>query len=486
MQVAVACFMQESNSFAAFPTGRSAFEHGYIHRGDAIAAHLAGSQVEMSGFLTVLAEAGAAAVPLVAAYTMAGGPVERAVFDDLLGEIVDGLTGAGPLDGVLLALHGAMMTEDNADADGEILARVRTAVPDHIHIGVSLDLHGLMTPRMLQPNTHLVGYKAYPHLDMAETGAKTARLLLDAIAGRCQPRMALAKRPMIVSPISSTTDTAAMRRVRAAADDLCRDPAVLDVSIFTVQPWLDVPGLGCSVLACVDGDADRAQEVADTVADALWAERHAFEPDLTPLDAAIRIGLAGPGLTVVSDAGDAPSGGSAADSAAVLRALIEAETDGDDGLVLLTLCDPAAADAAHRAGAGASITTALGHHFSAGDGAPVTATAKVVSVKSGRHRTDNGIEVDTGPSAVLAIGRIRVAVRSEPLFEWDTSLFTSQGLDPASARLVFVKSPSHFRAAYGALADRILVADTPGPTAPNMRRVPFTAVDRPLFPLDEV
>jgi microcystin degradation protein MlrC len=409
--------------------------------------------------------------------------VERPVFEEILGEILEGLKRAGPLDGVLLALHGAMMTDDTADADGEILERVRAALPPEVPVGVSLDLHALGTPRMLQPNTHLVGYKTYPHLDMDGTGAKAARLLLDRLAGRARPCMALARRPLIVSPIASTTDTPVMQRLRALAD---AQLGILDVSIFTVQPWLDVPGLSCGVLACGDGSSAAAQAAADTVADALWEARHEFEPDLTPLDEAIRIGLTGPGLTAVSDAGDAPSGGSAADSAAVLRALLAEGADRGDTPILLTLCDPAIAALCHRQGAGAHITARLGHHHSRSDGEPVEADFEVVSLASGRHRTSNGITVDPGLSAVIAIGAIQVAIRSEPLFEWDLSIYTSQGLDPTVARLVFVKSPSHFRAAYAPIAARILVADTPGPTAPNMRRIPFTAIDRPLFPIDDI
>ncbi|MEZ5667638.1 MAG: M81 family metallopeptidase [Alphaproteobacteria bacterium] len=476
MRIAVASFMQESNSFSPLPTGRTAFERGYIHRGDAIVRVLAATRVECAGFLAELGRAGAQAVPLVAAYTMAGGPVERPVFEAILGEILVGLAAAAPLDGLLLALHGAMLTEDGDDADGEILARVRAALPAGTPIGVSLDLHGLITPRMLQPHTHLIGYKTYPHLDMAETGAKCARILLDTLRGRVAPRMALARRPMIVNPIAATTDAPALRQVRGLAD---AQPGMLDVSIFTVQPWLDVPDLGCSVLACADGDAAQARAVAERVADALWDARGAFEPALTPLDQAIAVGLAGPGLTVVSDAGDAPSGGAAADSAAVVRALIEAGADRAEATTLLTLCDPVVAATCHRHGVGARLTAPLGHHFSRKLGTPVAATFDVVSLASGRHRTGNGIMVDPGPCAVIAIGSIRVAVRSEPLFEWDPSVFTSQGLDPAAARLVFVKSPSHFRAAYAPIAARILVADTPGATVPNMRRIPFTRVAGP-------
>jgi len=142
------------------------------------------------------------------------------------------------------------------------------------------------------------------------------------------------------------------------------------------------------------------------------------------------------------------------------------------------------------AGPGASVTLAVGHAFSTADGSPVTIAGIVRLLSDGEYRLvdggANGLVIKMGPSAVIAIGAIRLLLRSVPSMEWDTAMYHSQGLDPRQAALVFVKSPSHFRVAFGPLARRILVADTPGPTAANMRRIPFTKVTRPLFPLDPI
>jgi microcystin degradation protein MlrC len=136
------------------------------------------------------------------------------------------------------------------------------------------------------------------------------------------------------------------------------------------------------------------------------------------------------------------------------------------------------------------VTLTVGHAFSTADGVPTTVTGVVRLLSDGEYRMrdggTHGLLIKMGPSAVIAIGSIRLLLRSRPSMEWDTGAYLSQGLDPSQAALVFVKSPSQFRASFGSLAQRILVADTPGPTTPNMRRIPFTKTTRPLFPLDAI
>jgi microcystin degradation protein MlrC len=213
-------------------------------------------------------------------------------------------------------------------------------------------------------------------------------------------------------------------------------------------------------------------------------------PKLTSLEDAISTGLGASGLTVVGDCGDAPSGGAAGDNVSVLRALLKSGADRGERLTYVTLVDAPAAALASAAGIGATLTLALGHSVSVNDGKPLTVTALVRTLNDGEYMlSDKGMQgtvVQMGLSAVLSIGSVRVAVRSIGGFEWEPGLFTSVGLDLGRAALMFVKSPTGFRAAYTSITDRILIADTPGPTAANMLRVPFTNVGRPIHPLDSI
>jgi microcystin degradation protein MlrC len=489
-KIAIGLLMQESNSFSPLPTTVETFESYYLYRGDELLTRYGNARTEVPGFLSMLAGAGAEPVPLLAAYATASGTVTRWAFDALVGEMEERLRAAGKVDGLLLALHGALVVEDQPDGDGEIIQRRRAVLGPDVPIGVSLDLHGHITPLMLQRNVFHIGYREYPHIDMFETGERTARILLEVIAGRrAIPAMALAKRPMILSPVSTRTSDGPLRPVVEEARRLEREGEVIHAALFPVQPWLDVPDLGFAVLVAAE-DAQRATTAAEALADMVWERRAEFFPELTPLDEAIRIGLTSEGTTVVADAGDAPTGGSAADSVAVLRALLDAGADKASRLSLLTLCDPPATHVATVAGVGATVTLFLGHAFSKKDGLPIQVTGIVQSLSNGTYRMvdggPNGLELSMGPTAVIAVGAIRLLVRSLPSIEWDRAMFTSQGLNLQDAALVFVKSPSHFRQSFGPIAARILAANTPGPTAPDMRRIPFTRVTRPLYPLDPI
>jgi microcystin degradation protein MlrC len=488
MRIAIASLMQESNSFSPLPTTIETFESYFIHRGAEILTGYGEALTEVPGFLSVLAETGTEPVPLIAAYAAASGTVTRAAFDALVGEMEVRLRAAGPVDGLLLALHGALVVEDEPDGDAEIIARMRAILPPGTPVGVSLDLHGHITPAKLQDDVFLIGYREYPHTDMHDIGQRTARLLVEIVAGRRpMPAMALAKRPLIVSPVCTRTTDGPFRPIAIEARRMEDEGMVIHAALFPVQPWLDVPDLGFAALVCAD-DRDAAQQAADALADLMWRHRGDFSPDLAPLDETIRTGLAEPGMTLVSDAGDAPTGGAAADSAAVLKALLANGADRSPRLSYLTLCDPPAVMAAEAAGLGATVTIPVGHVFSQTDGTPVIVTGEVLHLSDGRYRmTDggpNGLELSMGPSAVIAIGGIRLLLRSQPSMEWDRAMYASQGLPIEEAALVFVKSPSHFRQSFGPAAARILVADTPGPTAPDMRRIPFRKVTRPLYPLD--
>ncbi len=220
----------------------------------------------------------------------------------------------------------------------------------------------------------------------------------------------------------------------------------------------------------------------------VWEKRYDFDPELVELREAIDTGLREEGTTVVADSGDAPSGGSAADNVSVLSALLDAGADRSDRISYLTICDAEAAAICASVGVGAPLTLDVGHKVSRKDGVPLRIQCRVHTISDGRFvmldAGAQGTRMEQGLTAVVSIGSIRLVIRSLPGFEWDTGIYTAFGLRLGEAALVFVKSPSHFRVAFAPHAQRVLLADTPGPTCPNMRRLVFRNVTRPLFPID--
>jgi microcystin degradation protein MlrC len=489
MRVAVSQIIQESNSFVPFKTTLANFEAQYIRRGREVLDRLGGARIEIAGMTAVLREVGIEPVPWIATHGSCGGPLTRETFETLIGDLLAPLRAGEEVDAVLLALHGAMAIEDENDAESEILERLRAMLPRGTPIGVSLDLHAHVTPRMLQPDVFYIGYREYPHIDMFETGARVAGLLLDVLAGRRQPVMALAKRPMLASPVDARTGEGPLAEVVAAAR-AAETGSVLHCSLFPVQPWLDFEDLSFGVLVCADADRTAAQQVAERLADLAYARRDALLPKLIPLEDAIRTGLSSPGLTTIGDGGDSPSGGAGGDNVTVLSTLLTMGADKADRLIYLTLVDAPAAAKAASAGVGATVALELGHSLSIHDGSPITVTGTVRVISDGIYTLGDkgmlGAETHMGLTVVLAIGALRLALRSVGNFEWDTGQFTSVGLDLRRAAIAFVKSPSHFRVAFGPISERVLMADTPGPTTCNLRRVPFRKVRRPIHPLEPI
>ena len=487
MRIALAQIIQESNTFVPFATSIDHFSAQYIRRGEEVFRGLKNTKVELTGMLSSIEAAGGTPIPLLATHGSCGGPLTRECLDFLLNSLAHELDKSLPVDGVLLALHGSMAAEDQEDCEKEILERILDCLPPNTPVGISLDLHAHVTPQLLKPNTFFVGYGAYPHTDMFETGQKTARILIDTILGKVRPKMSISKKPMIISPVNSRTTDGPMVDVVAKARELEKDTEILAVSYFMVQPWLDFEDLGFGALVCSDANPLKGQKAADTICEMVWARREELLPSLTTLEDAIDSGLKSPGVTIIGDCGDATSGGAGGDNITVLKTLIEKKADQGPALVYLTLVDAPGAVKAAKKGAGSAVKLRLGHTLSRQDGKPLEVEGIVKTITDGLFKMSAGLEgaeMNFGLTVVLAVGSLRVAIRSVSGLEWDVAQFTSVGLDLSLPKLVFVKSPSHFRATFGPYADQILTADTPGPTRVNIRKVNYKKLRRPIHPLD--
>ena len=486
-RIAVGSIFQESNHFAAARTDLGLFRNSYLLEGDEL-EQLRDTDTEVAGMLAVCARAGAQVVPLLAARSVSGGPLTDGCYRSLRDRLIGRLRDAGPVDGVLLAMHGAMAAESEDDPEGEILAAVREVVGPDRPVVMTLDLHAHVTPRMVELATGLVAFAHYPHDDARTTGERGAELLLGAVRGAVRPVMALAKARMIVTGLNCATfDDGPMARMERRARDLERQPGVLSVSVLPVQPFLDVPDMGCGGLVVADGDVALAERLARSFADEFWAHRQALSAEILPVADAIRRGRAiegGPVLLV--DAADCAGGGAAGDSVALLRALLAL---GVEEPTLLTVVDPTAAAACSAAGSGASIALELGHRVDPAWGQPLPVEGTVEKLADGRFRYSGGPYGGTwgsmGPTAVLAIGATRVLVTSRPTYDWADEQFRSVGLDAREAKFVGVKNPMNYRFAYRGVARAALIVDTPGPTPPHVRGLSYRRMQRPFFPHDD-
>ena len=252
----------EANTFCPHITDMADFEARQILRGDAILENWQSTRTEQAGMLTVLAESpDCEVVPTFLARALSGAPIQEATFNALLSELLERIAGAGPLDGILLVLHGAMMSQETPDATGKVLAeRARAGWTRMSLSSARWILHANVTARMVREATALIGYHTVPHIDMYEAGQKAARVMVDTLSGKLSPVSALVRLPMLVPPENSTHNWAPLGDVIGKAVSLESQGEIVHGGIYPVQPWMDTPDVAASVLVITDGKPERSAE----------------------------------------------------------------------------------------------------------------------------------------------------------------------------------------------------------------------------------
>lgn len=487
MRVAVAELKQETNTFVPRPTTLADFEAWHLWYGDQVLTGLAETNSEVAGFLDVLREAAIEPVPVLATFAMSGGPVTTETYQRLLTDLLSGLEAAAPFDGVLLALHGAMVTERDDDPDGAILAAVRAALGPAVPLVVSMDVHANLTRRCVEQSDAIVGFRTAPHIDQRETGQRAARIMVRMLRDGLRPVGAFVKIPMVVPASTHLHDRPGpfQRLMRAAAD--AESDQVVSASVFTVQPWLDIDEMGFAAVAYTTGDPEQAATVAGDLAALAWAERDAcMELQLVPAGEAIARAVAAPaGPIVLSDLADGTGAGSPGDATAVIAGLLAADLNGP---AYVCVRDPEAAAAAIAARVGATVELRVGAKLDTVFNQPVTVRGTVTFAGPASFRFGGGgytgVEMDMGDCAVIQAGQVFILIVGNAVFTVDPAMYRAVGLEPEQARIVVVKSHGQFRAGYDDIAQEIILLDSPGMSSDHLEALPFRRIPRPMFPFD--
>lgn len=469
MRIAIGGFQHETNTFA--PT-RATFEDfqrdgGWpgLRRGGEILDTMVARNVPIAGFIEQMKGTGHQLVPTAWAATEPSAHVTQDAFERIATMIVDGVRDARP-DAVYLDLHGAMVAEHLDDGEGELLARVRRLVGPETPIVASLDLHANVTQQMLACADALLAYRTYPHIDMAETGARAAHLLARRLDGMARPAVAARRIPYLIPLSSQSTDLEPSRAIYAALAAL-ESPDVPTLSFTPGFPAADFPECGPVVFAY--GRSQAAAEAAvQVLAHRVEQSEAAFDVQVLSPEAAVRqamrLAQGARRPVVIADTQDNPGAGGNSDTTGMLRALLAC---GAQGAALGLMADPVAAQAAHAAGVGRSITVALGGRSGVAGDAPLRASFKVEALSDGRVQCNGlfsrGANMVLGPSACLAIDGVRVVVCSHKTQLADQALYRFVGVEPTAQKILVNKSSVHFRADFTPIAQDILVAAAPGP-----------------------
>jgi microcystin degradation protein MlrC len=491
MRIAIGGISHETNTFSTIPTDLSLFDRRGVHGGDALIPAFAGTKTIIGGFLDGARSQGFEVVPTMLAEAAPSGTVTADAFDRLTGLLLDGIRGAGQIDGVLLELHGAMVAENARDGDAEILRQVREVVGS-LPIVAVLDLHANISQGMVALADALVGYDTYPHIDMYERGLEAADIITRMVRGSLRSARALRKPPLMPPlPKQCTTYDTPMRALIELAHQREQEPGMVSVTVAAGFPYADVPEAGLAVLAIADGGQARADAVADEIAGLAWARREQFVIRCTPVEEALEIaasasdGAGGP--VVLADTADNPGAGAPCDGTILLAGLLER---GVQNAALGAIWDPQAVEICRVAGVGANVELLLGGKTDDMHGVPIAVAGKVRLLSDGRFINlgpmNTGAETRMGPTAVLAIDGVDVVITSNRVQALDAGLFISQGIDPRRKRVLVLKSSVHYRGAFEPLASRVVEVDTPGLSNSDLSRYPYQHVRRPIFRLDPV
>jgi microcystin degradation protein MlrC len=481
MRIAIGGFLHETNTFSTMKATYADFISGgslpALARGEKLLTALAGINQGIAGSIAILRQNGHEIVPLIFASACPSSYVTDDAFERIASAMVCDLVAAGPIDGVYLDLHGAAVIESFDDGEGELLRRIRAIVGKKIPIVASLDLHANVSRSMVDASDALVIYRTYPHVDMAETGARATRHLLALLEGRGGKKKAFRQVPFLFPLQWGCTLSDPGKSLYALIPTLERGTGS-SLSFACGFPAADIADCGPAVVAYATTQA-QADEMADALLSAILATENYSGCVSYQTDDAVRLAMDKSVVAtrpiILADTQDNPGGGANADTVWLLESLVR---HGARGAVVGVLYDPASAAACHAAGEGKSIHLDLGAKSGIAGHTPYSANYRVEKLGDGNFTGTGpmcaGLPMKFGPMALVETGGVRVVVSSIKGQAVDQAIFRHLGIDPAKQKILALKSSVHFRADFQPIAEEILIVEAPGPMISDPSKLPFT------------
>ena len=485
MRIGILGLLHESNTFVTRPTTIEDFRDTVLLTGDAIRTEFDGAHHEIGGFLAGVDATGETAVPIFVGRALPAGTVDAESFDELTNQLLTALDDAGPLDGLLVAPHGATVAANWPDADGHWLSLVRERVGDSLPIVGTIDPHANLSQQMVDAVDALIAYRSNPHLDQRDRGLEAANLLVRTLRGEIRPTMAATFPPMAISIEQQETGAPHLAPHYDFANEQLEQPGVLANSIVLGFPYADVAEMGSATIVVTDGDAALARTLADELAGRLWEHREELRGALLSVDEALDRCADLPTPLCLLDMGDNVGGGSTADGTFLLQGLLNRP----QWKSFVCLFDLEAVAAATQAGPGGTCELSLGGHSDDQHGEPVWRECRVISLHDGRFsesqpRHGGMSSFDQGPTAIVETGNVTVMLTSRRMVPFSLEQLRSCDLDPAWFDILVAKGVNAPLAAYREVCPTSLRVNTPGSTCADMTKLDFHNRRRPMFPFE--
>ena len=487
MRIGIGGFFHESNTFVRPYTTLADYERTRLYSGAEMLGPMRGTDTEIGGFLAGAEEHGFEAVPTYYAWAWPAGPLTDDCFRTILDRLKEAVSNCGGLDGMLLQVHGAMVTESDDDPDGTIITEVRSCLPLGAPLIVTFDLHANLSPLMVSSCDALIGYQTYPHVDLNARGRDAAALIVRTLRGEVRPVMAFAKPPLMPHIVQQRTASGPMAELEALSREAEKRPGVLSVTVAAGFAYADVPRMGMGVVAVTDGDDALAAEIAQSLSDEAWERREAFTVELPNARAAVEQALASPrggGPVVLADLADNVGGGAPGDGTVLLAELLAQNADG----TVVVIADADSVASCIEAGVRNPVNLEVGGKTDGMHGASVSVTGRVRALTDGVFRNvgpmRDGLVDDMGRTAVVEVDGLLLVLPERKLPQWNLEQLRSVGIEPSRQRIIVCKGAIAHRAAYEPIASRLIEVETPGSCAGDVRKFDYHNIRRPLFPLD--
>ena len=465
MRVGILGFLHESNTFLGVPTRWEDFASTSMSWGEEVRARWAGAKHELGGFFDGLAAEGLEAVPGFATFAVPSGTIAAEDFERIAGELVGSI---GEVDALLVALHGATVSERYRDADGEVLRRIREKVGAEMPIVVTLDLHANVSARMVELADAIVAYRTNPHLDQRERGEEAARLLARMLRGEVTPAMGFVAPPMAVPIAAQKTDELFLF---ADLEEVLRWPGILSASVCLGFYYSDVEEMGTSFLAVADGDEALARRAAEWMAERAWARRGDLLRELpSPAEAVAAAMVSTAKPVVLMDVGDNVGGGSPADSLVLFEEILRQGARN----ALVVLYSPQLVE---RCRVGEVV------HLGFCSGTVRLIYDGKFTERKVRH--GGWTHCDQGLTAVVETAEGHtVVLTSRRMAPMSLEQLRSAGVRPETKDILIAKGVVAPQAAYREVAGSIVLVDTPGPAANDPGAFVYQYRRRPMFPME--
>jgi|TARA_B110000116_G_scaffold178910_1_gene154884 microcystin degradation protein MlrC len=484
-KIVIASFLQETNTFSPNKTTLSDFN---FSEGNDFYLNALKEKTEVKGFISILKKEKVKIIPLMGGWAVSSGKIKKKDFKIIINKFLLSIKKIKKFDGLLLALHGSCAAEGCDSVDSYLIEKIRNIIGNKIPIMISLDLHANIT-RSMQKNTNaIVGYKTCPHTDIYETGKKTAELMISRLKNKIKPKTILQKLPMITQAENHLTDRGIFKKLIQKTKKYEKIPNILSVSIFAMQPWLDVKEAGWAITIVANNDDLKAKKLAKMLAEEVWSERFSFLLKLPTPSNALKYGMTIKGGPItLGEGADATMGGSTGDGLWILKSILKNKLDKQKCAVVVV--DKQAVNKAIKLGLNKTIRLKIGGSLNHTYNQPINIFGKIIKISNGiftyKGKVYTGRTVNMGNAVVIKINNVNLLVAEKSMPTTDPEMYRSQGIEPSKMKFVVVKSPLGLWTEYEPISKAVISVDTPGSCRADLTKLPFKKIPKSFFPFNQ-